>query len=362
MLKFIHMADLHLGITYDTLPSDKAAACQNAQFEALSQMIHIASERNVDAILIAGDFFDTPTPAARVFRRAIDILSSAPCPVLLSPGNHDHICSDSVYLTQNLPNHLHVFTTTTLEPFILNSECTIWGAAFDGSSASISLHAPLTPALKNICVIHTDLKDSSQYNHYSSDEIASSGFDYIAAGHNHAGSILKKAGKTWYARPGALMATNWTETGTKGCFYIEIDDEARIEPIIGNGFEFQNYTVDISPIPSDVGLQKAILELIPKHHDHVIANFTFTGERVYEPNFQALARALEQVYFHCTIDNRTTLKKPLWRYLQSDDLRGSVSRSFRDRIANAKNEEEKSELLLSFRYALAAFDNDEPPK
>ena len=157
------------------------------------------------------------------------------------------------------------------------------------------------------------------------------------------------------------MATNWTETGTKGFFYVEIDDEVKIEPIIGNGIEFQSYTVDISPIPSDAGLQNAILRFIPCHHDHVIATFTFIGERVYDPSFAALANALDQVFFHCTIHNKTIVKKPLWRYLQSDDLRGAVSRSFRDRIGNARNEEEKADFLLAFRYALAAFDNDEPP-
>lgn len=328
----------------------------------LSQIIRTAEERNADAILIAGDLFDSPQPPARIFRQAMDLIASAPCPVFLSPGNHDHICSDSCYLSETLPSNLHVFTHTTLEPYILNAEGIIWGAAFDSNSAEIPLKAPITEALKNICLIHTDLKDNSKYNTYSEEQIAASGFHYLAAGHNHAASVLKKAGKTYYARPGSPMATSWTETGTKGFFYIEIDEETRLEPIISNGLEFQEYTIDITPIPSDVGLQKVLLELIPKHHDHVIAAFTFTGERIYEPNFSGLANALEQVFFHCTIHNKTIVKKPLWRYLQSDDLRGSVSRNFRDRISRAENESEKSDLLLAFRYALAAFDNDDPPK
>lgn len=362
MLKFIHTADLHLGITYDTLPNDKAVACQNAQFEAFARVVKMASEYNVDAILIAGDLFDSPTPSSRVFRRALDIIASAHCPVLLSPGNHDYICSDSVYLCETLPNNLHVFTTTTLEPYALNSECMVWGGAFDGSSASIPLRAPITPTLKNICLIHSDLKDDSQYNPYSKDDIAASGFDYLAAGHNHTGSVLKKTGKTWYCRPGSLMATKWNETGTKGCFYVELDNEVRIKPIVGGGFEFETYTIDISPIASDTGLQRIILDLIPKYHDHVIASFFFTGERVYEPNWESLANALDKVFFHCTIQNNTVVKKPLWRYLQSDDLRGNVSRNFRDRLANAQDENKKSELLLALRYALASFDNDDPPK
>ena len=362
MLKFLHMADLHLGISYDTLPPAKAASCQKAQFSVFAQMLAIARERAVDAVLIAGDLFASPTPPTPIFRQAMDMIAAVPCPVVLSPGNHDHICADSVYLREQLPSNLHVFTNTVLEPYVLNAECIVWGAAFDGMTASIPLRAPVTAALQNICLIHTDLRTDSQYNHYDESEIAASGFQYLAAGHNHAGSVLKRAGKTWYCRPGALMATKSSETGTKGCFYVELEDGTpRIEPLIGNGIEFQEYTIDLSPIPSDVGLQKLLVERIPKHHSQIAATFTFTGERVYEPNFEALQRALSQIFFHCVLRDETTVKKPLWRYLQSDDLRGSVSRSFRDRIETARDEDEKADFLLAFRYALAAFDDDPPP-
>ena len=70
---------------------------------------------------------------------------------------------------------------------------------------------------------------------------------------------------------------------------------------------------------------------------------------------------LGQVFFSCVVTDRTTLKKPLWRYLQQDDLRGAVSRKYRDLIEAAENEDEKARLLLALRYALAAFDSDTPP-
>ena len=361
MLKFLHMADLHLGISYETLPDRIAAECRDAQLSVFTQMVRTAYDRKVDAILIAGDLFDSPTPPTAVFRQAMQIISSAHCPVFLSPGNHDYICADSVYLREQLPENLHVFTNTVFEPYVLNPECIVWGAAFDGMTASIPLHAPLAPALQNICLIHTDLRTESKYNHYEEAEIADSGFQYLAAGHNHAGSVLKRAGKTWYCRPGSLMATKTSEVGTKGCFYVELDDEPRIEPLIGNGIEFQEYTIDLSPVPSDVGLQKLLVDRIPKHHDQIAATFRFVGERVYEPNFAALSRALEQIFFYCTISDETKVKKPLWRYLQSGDLRGGVSRNFRDRIEMARDEDEKADFLLAFRYALAAFDDDPPP-
>ena len=362
MLKFIHIADLHLGISYDTLPPEKALRCQETQLEAFSQAISLARTRSVDAVLIAGDLFATPTPPPAIFRRAMELIAGANCPVILSPGNHDHICAECVYLREQLPNNFHVFTETVLQPYPVNAECIVWGAAFDGTTASISLRAPLAPALQNICVVHSDLKTNSKYNHYDTSEIAASGFRYLAVGHNHAASPFKQAGNTWYSCPGALVATKSSETGSKGYFYIELDEEEiHFETIDSGGIEFDDFSIDISPILSDVALQEVLIRKIPKYHDRIITTLTFTGERTYSPNFPALSRALDRIFFHCTIRDETTEKKPLWRYLQNDDLRGRISRSFRDKIETARDETERADFTRALQYALAAFENDSMP-
>lgn len=60
--------------------------------------------------------------------------------------------------------------------------------------------------------------------------------------------------------------------------------------------------------------------------------------------------------------DETVPKKPVWRYLQQDDLRGAVSRRYRDLIEASNSSEEKEALMLALRYALAAFDDDPRPQ
>ena len=98
MLRFLHLADLHLGAAFDMLSQKAAESAQQKQFAALEHAVRVAGRERAHAILIAGDLFDSPLPSATVFSRAMSILSQAACPVLIAPGNHDYICAGSPYL------------------------------------------------------------------------------------------------------------------------------------------------------------------------------------------------------------------------------------------------------------------------
>ena len=361
MLKFLHLADLHLGACFDMLPADKAEAAREKQFDALAHAVRVAGRERAQAILIAGDLFDTPSPAPALFSRAMHLLAQAECPVYLSPGNHDHIHAASPYLTAALPSNVHVFTAAALEALPLTAGVTIWGAAFHGQNARVPLDGVSFDTPVNLCLIHTDLLADNGHNHYTPGEIAASRFSYLAAGHNHAPSGLRRAGGTVFACPGGLSAVKSDETGPKGFLLLTVDETVKAQFVSSKAVEFASIDIDLSPIPSDTGLQKVLIDRIPQNHDRVAAAVTLTGERVYEPNLAALRRVLGQVFFSCVVTDRSTLKKPLWRYLQQDDLRGAVSRKYRDLIEAAENEDEKARLLLALRYALAAFDSDTPP-
>ena len=207
MLRFLHLADLHLGAAFDMLSQKAAESAQQKQFAALEHAVRVAGRERVHAILIAGDLFDSPLPSATVFSRAMSILSQAVCPVLIAPGNHDHICAGSPYLTSALPSNVHVFTQSTLEPVHLGEAATVWGAAFHDQSAVIPLTHRKFSRPVNICLVHTDLKTDGGYNHYSPDEIAASGFSGCRSQPR-----AQRSAPRW--RHGLLLS-RWYECGRK---------------------------------------------------------------------------------------------------------------------------------------------------
>lgn len=361
MLTIVHLADLHLGASYSFLPAKKAAVARESQFSVLQHAVDYANAQFAGAILIAGDLFDQPQPAPEVVKRAFSILSQANCCVLIAPGNHDYLCADSPYLTAQRPERVYVFTSPVLTSFPIGERALVWGAAFCGQGASIPLDAKLAPDRPNLLLVHSDLKGQSGYNPLTAAELKSSGFVYAALGHNHEYSGMRRAGNTVYACPGSPVSVGADDTGRKGFLFGQLGEEMKFRFIPSGGFEYHNYKIDFTTLASDRMLEQALTSLVPKNHDKVCAAVELIGERSYEPNFPALRKALDAVFLYAQVTDHTTTRRSIWRYLNDDDLRGNVTRRYRALLDAASSDEEKSRLMLSFRYALAALDGDALP-
>jgi len=85
-MKFLHTSDWHLG---RALHGTSLLVHQRDQ---LRWLVELALERNVDAVLVAGDVYDRavpPTDAVALLDEALSSLSGAGIPVVLTSGNHD---------------------------------------------------------------------------------------------------------------------------------------------------------------------------------------------------------------------------------------------------------------------------------
>ena len=87
-MKLLHTADWHLGKTLEgrsRLPEQR---------EFLEELQNIADEENVDAILMAGDVFDTVNPPAAAetlfYDAAVKLTSRGERPLIIISGNHDN--------------------------------------------------------------------------------------------------------------------------------------------------------------------------------------------------------------------------------------------------------------------------------
>ncbi len=77
MAVLLHTADLHL------------AADRPERWDALDALAATAADREVDALLVAGDLLDRGEDHAALRSRIREALDAVPCPVVLLPGNHD---------------------------------------------------------------------------------------------------------------------------------------------------------------------------------------------------------------------------------------------------------------------------------
>jgi exonuclease SbcD len=120
----LHFADLHLGVeTYGRVdPSTGLSTRLLDVRDCLAAIVDTALERQVDAVLFAGDLYRTPTPNPtwqREFARQLRRLGEASIPTVLVVGNHDtpaafgRATSVDVFDALDLA-HTHVLRTPTL--------------------------------------------------------------------------------------------------------------------------------------------------------------------------------------------------------------------------------------------------------
>ena len=250
MLKVLHGADFHLDSPFSGLKPDAAARRRGEQRELLARLTDLAREREADLVLLSGDLLDGDL----VFRETVQALARAlgeiPCPVFLAPGNHDWYGPQSPYAALEWPGNVHLFTGPELGAVRLPElGCTVWGAAFCAPRQSASplrgFHAPAEGV--QLAVLHGEVAAQGDYGPISEEDIAASGLDYLALGHVHQYSGLRRAGETFWAYPGCPEGRGFDELGEKGVLWLEVEKgrtEAEFVPLCRR--RYQILSVDLT--------------------------------------------------------------------------------------------------------------------
>ncbi len=90
-MKILHLADAQLGKPMASIEDPETRTLvQRARLDALENAAGVARDENVAAVLIAGDFFDSPRATRKVVSAACAAIGAMKRPVYLIPGNHDH--------------------------------------------------------------------------------------------------------------------------------------------------------------------------------------------------------------------------------------------------------------------------------
>ena len=106
MFRFLHTADWQVGKPYRHIQDEtKRAVLQRERLAVIHRIAALAKEHQVDAVLVAGDLFDSPTPTSGVLLEVLEAIGAMDVPVLVIPGNHDHGGAGSVWHRDDLRRH-----------------------------------------------------------------------------------------------------------------------------------------------------------------------------------------------------------------------------------------------------------------
>ena len=222
-VKILHLADAHIGAALSFL----GAGADARRYEALmtfERIINTASEQGVQLIAAAGDIFDSNKVSEKFIAPIFEKIASVPkIKVVFAAGNHDPLTADSPFETRKLPENLYVLGVTddciTFDDIGLR----VYGRSFESVYMAGEERFSLTPPdddYINLMVLHGELRSDmgSDYNSVTPGFIESSGMDYIALGHIHKHTEIRRLGKTFYAYPGCPEGMGFDELGEKGVY------------------------------------------------------------------------------------------------------------------------------------------------
>ena len=215
-VRMLHTSDVHLDRA-----GDKACDC-------LVGLVNLAIERDVDLVLIAGDLFDHNKIKGDLIDFTMTQLRRLPMPVVILPGNHDCLVPGSVYERLGIDeddDNIRLIRAPEGETLDLPDQgVAVWGksiASHDGDIRPLAgLPQPQSNGRWSVAVAHgyyvsgdTPLFPSL---HITADEIAGSGWDYIALGHVPTFRCVCD-------KPAAYYPGSPTVTGTSAL--VELDEE-----------------------------------------------------------------------------------------------------------------------------------------
>lgn len=213
--RFLHTADTQLGMRRRFLDADAQARYTDARFEALATMAGLAREHRAEAIVVAGDVFETNQVDRRTVGRACEILRASPVPVHLLPGNHDPLDASSVYRREDFraacPDHVVVLETPgehEIRPGV-RLVAAPWASRRPGRDLVAEVLAGLEPdpGVIRVLVGHGGVdaltpqgSEAERLSLAAMEAAVSDGrIAYCALGDRHSATRLSRTGRIWYA-------------------------------------------------------------------------------------------------------------------------------------------------------------------
>ena len=221
-MKFIHIADVHLGATPDK-NTPWAQERKNHSRKAFEQVINIAEEEQVDLLLIAGDLFHRQPLQRELKEVNYQFSKLSHTQVVLIAGNHDFINPESYYRTFPWEKNVHFLKKESVEYVELPMLRTrVYGLSYWHRELPEALYDNIKVeegSFLNILLAHGG---DEKHIPFQAEKFQRMGFDYVACGHIHKPMQYIE---NRVVMAGALQPVDCNDIGAHGFFMGNLTQE-----------------------------------------------------------------------------------------------------------------------------------------
>ncbi|MBE6764438.1 MAG: DNA repair exonuclease [Ruminococcaceae bacterium] len=367
ILKIVHTADLHLGSCFTSTP-EIAAQRKAEQLDTLRSIVEMCRENSSDALLIAGDLFDSMRVEPQLVAEVQDILGSCDAKVFISPGNHDPAAPDSCYMDEGWPENVHIFKGGLERVDLEGKKTSIWGLGFRHSIEVDSLLTDFKPDDNyiNILLMHAELvpdeASESRYNPVTKEKLLSLGMDYCALGHIHKAQA-EKVGEFMYCNCGCPEGRGFDELGDKGVYSGHVGKGfVHMEFVSTCNRKYVSERVDVSGCSVVSEFCDKIIGAISKSqgddYRNNIYSLTLIGAlpKGIMPDITAISKKLMETVHYVRLTDMTTTELDINALMKDNSLRGAFVRNIVSKIE--RDERGRDKYLRALLYGLRAFDGE----
>jgi DNA repair exonuclease SbcCD nuclease subunit len=214
-VKFLYITDTHLR---GTTPENRKDDLPETLKEKLTEVVELANEFQVAALLHGGDLFDLANPGLATMGTLLQPLKKLECPIYIVPGNHDIYGQNILTLPRTLLGFLGAMGTVNIlgeEPVYLddgNARVQLTGAAYhydidDGSGEKYVVkkeNCDVAIHLAHGMLLDKNIFPTAAYTLIDAVRDRTEA-DYTLVGHNHLGFPEVEYNGKWFINPGGLV-------------------------------------------------------------------------------------------------------------------------------------------------------------
>jgi exonuclease SbcD len=359
-MRFLHTADWHIGKKlhgYDLL--------EDQQY-IIDQIIRLAEEQSVDAIVIAGDLYDRTVPAVDAVKilneKIAEINLEKKFPLLAISGNHDSptrletgsqwFKNTQFYLTTTLEESMKPIefpdTQFFLLPYFEPIEARLF---FDEKITTIAqgvtrvieeMRKQFDKSKKQVLVTHFFVAGSSHTDSETKVQVggldsvpttAFAGFDYVALGHLHANTALNHERIRYSGSP--LKFSLSEITNEKGVYIVDTQKEERTFYPLQPLRDLQHYTASFAELLSPAFYQQIDRE--------AFLHFTLTDRAVIPNMMNQLRRVYPRILSVERQNGRVVKKKS--QTIKSDNPQQVIQQFYQEMTGEPLNEQQQKWLI-----------------
>lgn len=330
-MKIIHTSDIHLNSKMESrLPKEKAKERKSELLLTFTNLVSYAKQNNVDAIIIAGDLFDTDSINKTLFEYVLNLIVSSPnITFYYLCGNHEK--SSFLNLITEMPSNLKCFGDTWTSYNLDNN------VVVSGINITKENHKSLYSSLKldskkfNIVTMHGQISkyfSDDNYEIVNLNELKNKNINYLALGHIHSYMLEKFDNDYYYAYSGCLEGRGFDECGTKGFIELDITDKISTKFVPFAKREVCEIEVDISNISQLNDIISHINKCVDNIDKSSLVKIKLIGDVTDDTNLDLsfIETAFSNKFYFSVIENNTRLKVDIEKYRYNQSINGEFIR------------------------------------